>query len=216
MRRCGYCYGKGHNRRNCPELKKEIRENPDGYYARQERQKAAHRKNNPRKCSYCRKPGHTKPKCTEYKSDLTSMTLKIQLWREKFIQSCKKHGLGIGTLVAFADPSELRSEWAKNNLQGMIDRHGKYGVVTGFSHLRLDHKQEENAHQCLKIRFPDGSSKIMRLPLELASVMEERSAYTLYIAAKIRPNNIEGTFTPEWHKGTDTADWHLDNPHRWL
>ena len=215
-RRCGYCYGRGHNRRNCPEIKKEIQRNPDGFYARQERQKADYRKNNPRKCSYCRQPGHTKRTCKQYKSDVESMTAKIKLWREKFIQSCKEHGLGIGTLVAFADPSSLRSEWAANNLQSMIERHGKYGVVTGFSHLRLDHKQETSSNACIKIRFPDGSSKIMRLPLELASVMEERNSYALYIAAKISPNNVEGLFTPEWHMGTDTAEWHVVNPHQYL
>ena len=31
--RCGYCGGRGHNKRTCPELQKVIDRNPDGYYA---------------------------------------------------------------------------------------------------------------------------------------------------------------------------------------
>ncbi len=208
--RCSYCYRQGHNRRTCPELKREIRENPDGYYARQEKRKEATR--SPRKCSYCREVGHTKRTCEKYKTDLAVMTSKIHVWRQKFISICKEHGLGIGSLVAFSDVSG-QNDWVRTNVQNMIDKHGKYGIVTGFFANRLDHKQSSNASACLKVRFPAGTERIMRLPRELSPIIEERRHPTLYIAAKINTDNLEEVFTSEWHDGTDTADWHLQNPH---
>ena len=39
MRSCTYCGRGGHNRRSCPALKKTIRDDPEGYYARVEDRK---------------------------------------------------------------------------------------------------------------------------------------------------------------------------------
>ena len=209
--RCSYCYRQGHNRRSCPELKREIRDNPEGYYARQEKRKKEAR--SPRKCSYCREVGHTKRTCKEYKKDLAVMTTQIREWRKKFINTCKDCGLRVGTLVSFGDPMQSKSDWFQRNLQTLIDRHGKYGIVTGFRQNRLDHKQFSNAVACLHIRFPDGTERMMRLPCELSPLLQERQSKTLHIAAKINTDNMESLFPPEWHEGTDTADWHLKNPH---
>ena len=59
MSYCSYCWGKGHNRSTCPELKEYIRTNPNSYEAQREAEKVARRKarkKTPRKCGFCRKP----------------------------------------------------------------------------------------------------------------------------------------------------------------
>ena len=38
--RCGHCYGKGHNKRTCPGLKKYVEENPDSWRAREQKRLA--------------------------------------------------------------------------------------------------------------------------------------------------------------------------------
>ena len=59
--RCSYCHATGHNRRTCPKLKKQIEENPDGYYARIDRRKKAFATK--RRCGHCGETGHNKRTC---------------------------------------------------------------------------------------------------------------------------------------------------------
>ena len=54
--RCGYCGGRGHNKRTCPELQKVIDRNPDGYYANERKRSNATK----RRCSYCGEVGHNR------------------------------------------------------------------------------------------------------------------------------------------------------------
>jgi len=99
---CGYCGKRGHNRLGCPERKKDARENPEGYIAKQlERERlvreAAVRS---RSCSYCDKQGHNRRGCPELKADrLKIQTLQDQ-YLDKFTNTFARHGLGPGSLVS--------------------------------------------------------------------------------------------------------------------
>ena len=94
--RCGHCYGKGHNRRSCPDLKKEIKDNPEGYYARAQARKSPAKK---RRCTYCNLQGHNRRTCLDLKKDKTLWRANAQHWRKKWAAWMSEVGLGIGALV---------------------------------------------------------------------------------------------------------------------
>ena len=105
--RCSYCFKLGHNRATCPELKKHIEENPEGYEVRRERRKAARRAESAknRRCSYCDgdarggKINHNRRGCKLRKADMAEFARRNLEWRTKLIEAFKEVGLGPGALL---------------------------------------------------------------------------------------------------------------------
>jgi len=99
---CNWCGGRGHNRRSCPSKKKHIKDNPDGYEARndtnQRRTVKAQAQN--RRCSYCKDKGHNRQTCTILKRDKVYASKKnkkfVGIVKEAMIQI----GLGVGAMVS--------------------------------------------------------------------------------------------------------------------
>jgi hypothetical protein len=94
--RCSFCGKKGHNRRSCPDLKKEIENNPTGYYARMQKLK---KPASDRRCSYCNLKGHNRRTCPELKKDMNQWRFQAKHWRKKWAIWMAEIGLAPGALV---------------------------------------------------------------------------------------------------------------------
>ena len=207
MRYCGFCGRGGHNRRGCMELKKTIRENPDGYAAQQARRKEKNKK--PRQCSYCSRPGHTKRTCDDLIRDRNGHANKASKWRTKFLSECHSQGFGVGTLLKFLKPSQIESDWVRNRMIRSSEKHGSYALVIDCRWDTLDHRQESRAQSSITIRFPSGYSMGALLPVEFNSLVDEYSCPQFEIVGPIDSSLLGTTMDSEWHTGFDSANWHL-------
>ena len=208
-RHCGYCYQRGHNRRSCPEIKKQIAENPSGYQARMVREKKEHAARNPRRCSYCHEPGHNKKTCTKLRTDRIETAVKIRSWRGKFLQRCQTMGFGVGTLLKFRDASTIQNDWQRERMEQVIDKHGVYAIVTQLKSDALDHRNLSRSQTTMLVRFPSGKTSSFQLPVEFVDLLDEYAAPQFEIAAKINAAEIGQLFDSVWHLGQDTTDYHL-------
>jgi len=208
-RRCGHCYQRGHNRRSCPEIKRQIADNPDGYQARIARDKAAHAKNNPRVCGWCSESGHNKRTCQKLESDRHAKSKEIRDWRKKFLIKAKEVGFGIGTLIKFQDPTHIENSWTKEQAIENIRKLGSYGVVVQLLPKDLDSRQKDRAYRAMRVRFPNGTTQHFGLPVEFCDMMDSYAAPSLQIAAPIDSSMLQDLFDRYWHQGKDTVDWHL-------
>jgi len=205
-RHCGHCYGRGHNRRSCPVIRKEIKDNPNGYQARIARDKKENAIRNPRRCSYCRETGHNRKTCASLTKDRRNVTQENRNWRQSFLTCAKTNGFGIGTLLKFIDPNECKSEWRRERIQNYIERYGKCGMVVDFRRGSLDKRQLNRTTQCLLVRFPLGKTFNTPLPKEFVSLIEKDAIYDMEIAGPVNSENLHHNFGPTWHDGSDTAE----------
>jgi len=212
MRRCGHCYQSGHNRRSCPEIKKMIRDNPNGYQARIEREKKECASRNPRRCSYCKTTGHNKKTCQRLGDDRQGVALDNRKWRREFLDCARTNGFTVGTLLQFVEPTDdaKMSDWKRERIEGLINGHGNYGVVIGFSEKELDKRQKDRSYAATRVRFPSGKTLKMMLPLAFTHLMDQYAEPNMKIVGKIDAENIGEQFNYEWHNGTDTTDFHLN------
>ena len=95
--RCSHCYEYGHNKASCPELKKEIANNPDGYYARQAKRKKARTRT--RVCSYCQQPGHNAATCSVKKSDAVAYSHMNWKYQNAMSAIFRRAGFGVGSII---------------------------------------------------------------------------------------------------------------------
>jgi len=210
QRRCGHCYERGHNRRSCPEIRKEIRDNPDGYQARLEREKLERQSRNPRRCSYCKTTGHNKKTCQKLGEDRRGIALDNRKWRREFLDCARTSGFTVGTLLQFIDDDAKLSDWKRERLAELRDKHGNYGVVIGFENCQLDKRQKARSYAATRVRFPSGKTLKMMLPIDFTHLMDSYAEPNMKIVGKINAENIDKQFNYEWHNGTDTTDYHLN------
>ena len=212
--RCGYCGGKGHNRRACPKIQREIRENPDGYLARQAERKKAYA--SPRVCSYCHKSGHNKRTCPEITSDRIKTKKANRLWRESFFNVADDVGFGKGALLELIDPEKIDRDWERGEVERYIERFGKLAVVIGFNIDKLNHKRgETNVYssaydsKCIEVLFPNGKKIEVALPGEFALIMdgEAHGVQNKHwsIAGGVA-SNIRKSFTASFKNGSYGVD----------
>ena len=98
---CGYCGGKGHNRRGCEQKKEYIANNPDSYQARREAIMAERRKQRgPRTCSYCHNSGHNSRTCDVKAKDKRTLVQKLSRQRAVIMDKMIENGIGIGALLS--------------------------------------------------------------------------------------------------------------------
>jgi len=94
--RCGFCYGRGHARNHCPEIKKKA-ENGSAYYQAiiDEQKKAVQN----RKCSYCNRTGHNKRSCQVKSKDKIIYEQICSDYRNQTEQIIREKGFTVGSLV---------------------------------------------------------------------------------------------------------------------
>jgi len=209
MRRCGHCYGRGHNRRSCPVIRKEIKDNPNGYHARIARTKKEHASRNPRRCSYCKETGHNKKTCSELKEARIKHATLARKWRSDFLDKAREVGFGVGTLIKYRELEDIKSEWAKERMIRSIIKHGKYALVVNLRSESLDHRQSQRSYQCVTVQFPSGAQAQTLLPIEFKNILEEYATPQFCIAGAIDGSTLAQFFNGDWHTGFDSADWHL-------
>ena len=98
--RCSYCREEGHNRTNCPHLKKRIEErlaaNPNDWWANNQLERNKPKKAADRTCSYCNQKGHTRRTCEVKKADIAYMKQYLLDGRKAVAELCEKHPNLIG------------------------------------------------------------------------------------------------------------------------
>ena len=208
--RCGFCYQSGHNRRSCPELKRRIRDEPNGYYARMEKEKKSYAIRNPRRCSYCKETGHNKATCDGLRKDRRRISGLIREWRGKFLTRCRDTGFGLGTLLKFRDIDQIKNSWQSERVERTIEALGKYAIVTELQPTKLDHRQLNRGIAAVTIKFPGGQTQSSQLPVEFLDLMDEHCNPNLEIVGQIDTSQVANLFNRAWHNGTDTTDHHLN------
>jgi len=118
--RCGHCYEEGHNKRTCPELKKEIENNPEGYYARRAKRKKANAKS--RRCSYCGEVGHNRATCNQLKCDKTEYQHMNWKFQNRLSSAMREAGLYVGAMLK-------QEHWGEH----------RYWLVTGFNMDKINY-----------------------------------------------------------------------------
>lgn len=210
-RHCGHCYGRGHNRRSCPEIKKIIRLNPDGYQARIAREKKEHAKRNPRRCSYCSETGHNKKTCSKLEIDRVKMARESRTWRNSFLTRAREQGFSVGTLLKFSghlNDSKL-SDYSRERTQQLVEKHGLYAMVTKLLPRELDRRQMKRSYGSVKVRFANGAKLKIQLPTEFEDLLDRYCEPMMSIAGPVDASGIKRLFNYEWHDGTDTALEHI-------
>ena len=97
--RCGYCYGRGHSRNHCPEVKKKAEEGSDYHKRILQAQKDAVKN---RKCSYCSQTGHNKRSCQVKTSDKIVFDMINRDYYKDAEAALKAKGFTIGSLVRYS------------------------------------------------------------------------------------------------------------------
>ena len=152
---CRHCYGKGHNRRTCPQLTDQYKrravaelennEGREGYwhveYAKrtgywldaethENGEKATELKRSraggTRRCKYCAKTGHNKRTCPELKEAKATAIAETAAVRQAVLDGLAAQGLGVGALVTMNTHADQRVGY----------------IVTGF---HWDHLTAQNA-----------------------------------------------------------------------
>ena len=132
---CSHCWGRGHTKRSCPEMKTKAAEwlkknehlkGTDQYpsrpwYVRQVEEYAESVKN--RQCSWCGEKGHNKRGCQQRKGAQSKNISKNKEWRAEVLERLKKDGYGVGALLERSDRPEhlymiTDMNWDRLNLTG--------------------------------------------------------------------------------------------------
>ena len=105
---CSHCYNKGHNKRGCVELLREMRErlenDPTDYRAKaffsKKETQSQRRSSTKRKCSYCDEAtGHTRRTCSTMKEHMAGTIAAQKAYRIGVLARLKEQGLGVGAVV---------------------------------------------------------------------------------------------------------------------
>ena len=219
-RHCSFCYGRGHNRATCPDKKKRIRENPDGYQARLERDKKARRANRTpqhRECGYCKETGHNKRTCPSLTHDRASTARDNKKFVKDFIIVCKELGFGPGTLMSVASPESL-SGYTKSTAESMHEKGMSLAMVIGWNEklLNSDLTKEDKylgyKDNVVRVRFPSGRKTMTPLPKEfqlLAAGSENSRAGLWTIGCPVDATSMDKSFTAEWKTGKMSVEYQL-------
>jgi len=124
---CGKCYGSGHNRRSCPELKKAWQKDPNGYEGREYLRHEASKKA-PKTCSYCKDTGHTRAGCVEMKKHKLQFHNDASLFRKVIVKWMGEMGIGVGALVRSND-ARWHDSNENYNYPGDAEYVGPVGLV---------------------------------------------------------------------------------------
>tara|TARA_Y100000310_G_C20526238_1_gene736185 strand:- start:82 stop:759 length:678 start_codon:yes stop_codon:yes gene_type:complete len=219
-RHCSYCYGRGHNRATCPEKRQRIKDNPDSYLARQEKDKKARRARrgpSTRQCGYCEETGHNKRTCPKLGKDRAMTTRDNKKFTKDFVAVCKKLGFGPGTLMQVALPENL-SGYTRSTAESMHAKGNTLAMVIGWGEKNLN-SDLTKADQYLgykdnvvRVRFPSGRQTMTPLPKEFALLVQgsENTANGMWqIGCPVDASGMHKSLTAEWHTGEKSVDYQL-------
>jgi hypothetical protein len=93
---CRYCYGSGHTKRACPQMRKDAADG-DGYAQNMVERYADRAKS--RKCSYCNEGGHNKTGCTIRKGHRVIYQKTLNDFTENVTYRSATAGIKVGSLI---------------------------------------------------------------------------------------------------------------------
>jgi len=227
---CSYCYQLGHTRPTCPEIRKEIRANPNGYQAQTAERKAAQKaQRGPtiRRCSYCKESGHNKKTCTTLRFDRVEHRVKNKKFAKAFIEGCKQHGLYPGALLELQSTQTLTLEAEERGKtvstyrirQAERDRtmYGSLAMVMGFNEQAINSDLANSDkylrfENCVIVRFPNGRKSVLALPREFRHIAtnSEACSHGLWqMGCPVDASKILNLFSEAWKSGDLAVDRQL-------
>ena len=102
--RCGYCHGRGHNKRSCPDWKERIEKwaaSDDPYYQRRAESAKLRSKGRAKRCSWCSDTSHTIRKCDLHNARVDDLAHKWLTARKDIVTRMNEHDFGVGSLVQY-------------------------------------------------------------------------------------------------------------------
>ena len=201
-RRCGFCYGRGHDKRNCSVMREKAKEDP-GSWAARELTKVERAKKTVRKCSWCNEPGHTKRTCPDLKQALAREEASARIWNKTFLDKLKEYGLGIGSLVRITgpvsdDPGSSRQRW----IQDQVKSFGGMGLVMGF--VERECVSNGSFNSCMIIKGATGLRRRVPLPFEITKQLYQyawKDYLHFEVVGKVSDHQVATSFSQKWHQG---------------
>ena len=218
---CSYCYGRGHTRPTCPDIRKEIRDNPNGYQAQVAERKAkrkAERGPTIRRCSYCKETGHNKKTCTTLTFDRVEYRVKNKKFAKAFTEGCKQFGLYPGALLELQSKESIESENSQMTYDDTYrirraerDRqtYGSLAMVIGFNEIAINSDLANTDkylryESCVSVRFPNGKKAVLPLPREfrhIATNSEGCKSTCWILGCPVDASSILNLFSEKWKSG---------------
>ena len=203
-RRCGFCGGRGHNRRNCPVMREKAKEDPTGYAAYELSKVEA--KKTVRRCSWCNEPGHTKRTCPDLKAAIAREEGRARVWNKTFIDKLKESGLGAGSLLRITAPSQDLGPSRINWINDQVKSFGGMALVMGFVETECVSRGAFNS--CMIIRGATGLRRRVALPYHIATQFYQyawKDYLQFEIVGKVSDHQVATSFSQKWHQGTPGA-----------
>jgi len=204
--RCGFCGGRGHNRRNCPVMREKAKEDPTGYAA-YELSKVENAKRTVRRCSWCNEPGHTKRTCPDLKQALAREEANARIWNKTFLDKLKECGLGIGSLLRITTPRQGDMTSSRINwINDQVSSFGGMALVMGFVEEECVSRGAFNS--CMIIRGATGLKRRVPLPHYIAIEFYQyawKDYLQFEIVGKVSEHQVATSFSQKWHQGTPGA-----------
>ena len=205
-RRCGFCGGRGHNRRNCPVMREKAKEDPMGWAA-YELSKVENAKKTVRKCSWCNQPGHTKRTCPDLKQAIAREEGNARIWNKTFLDKLKEYGLGVGSLLRITAPgteddTSSRTKWINDQVKSF----GGMALVMGF--VERECVSNGSFNSCMIIRGATGLRRRVPLPYEITIQLYQyawKDYLQFEIVGKVSDHQVATSFSQDWHQGIPGA-----------
>ena len=170
---CSYCGTQGHNRRGCPKIKEEAKNDPGSYAANElRRRKERETSRGPRRCSYCSWGGHTRRKCDQLDMDMRNAAKVNAEYRLRVKEYLVESGLGVGSLVRCEEDSAVgyisAINWHNITAESTWDSYKGVAFVfeklsgTGYKsrHVRIPKAFEEMQPEGMKNDYGWGASRL--------------------------------------------------------
>ena len=211
---CRHCYGKGHNRRTCPDYTERLRQRAqneldegngvDGYFGNQYAKRTgkyidgtdasslkATRRGSKRRCSYCAKSGHNRKTCPELKGHRATYLTENVEFRTAILAALTERGLGVGALVQ----TEERGEpilWLCNNVHwNAVTCKNRQASAIGLTRLKTEGVSRWN--HSTSVNLPDLPDLI------------EHGFHNYTIVGPVTASQVEATCPEGWAQDAEAG-----------
>lgn len=201
--RCSSCYQQGHTIRSCPVLKEKAAaaaakpSSERGYYEQRALDKVNGYSRNSRSCSYCDGSGHNAAGCTLRKQDIETATSKLITWRNRFIESAKAAGMGIGAMVSHSGYSPSIGYATKENPH--------FCIIVGYEYEYINYwnlKSQgylDGAVRAKNIRnFDARYTETIAIPASVTKPLNESGYASSYNTCEIQSGSSEVIFSSDF------------------
>ena len=206
--RCSWCYGKGHNKSTCPEIKQRyeraIKEDPDSWFVKE--YEASQKQRKRRSCGYCKEEGHTKRTCTWIKADKAKTVQMNKEWRAHALDYFKNLGLGVGSLVQFV----YKRAWGENQVENVLISEVLWDNLT----FMVKNGRNPYSFRCRPLNEAN-QSRLVDFPIDPAGIVSPCTSHGLVVRVlgRIPAGSVEAGVPENWlsGEGEEIDNLFLDN-----